>query len=1207
MRGNHDPRTQTTNDFTTRNGTMIQNGLIDNSKPELQLVAHLKRLITDPRCSDLCIATGYWDLPGTNLLYAELRDFIAHGGRLKILIGEEPTIYPYQCRPLPPGEVFPDFYIKQDFDKLTETYLPVGQFLVDGIASDPDPDKATIQIRVYGKSEKGEDQFLHAKCYIATGKTDKDFASAIMGSSNFTKMGLEGNAELDNIISANYPCVAAPPYPENPDAKSYLTWFNEKWENARNWSGHFITYISKSPIGGRIDIRKDKDPKSKESSSPLTPYELYIKLLQHRFADILDANVTQEIKAALPASYKSLDYQIDAVKQCCSIMRTHGGFMLGDVVGLGKTLIGALVIRRFLDHPDGRQQKVLVITPPAVKSAWIRTIEDFDKDKSDKIGPHIDFVTTGSVVNLGEWTGEDGDVDDDGDDGLLDDFTDGFKKDANYGLILIDESHRFRNSTTQMYQALDDLIARIGLSGNGYPYIGLLSATPQNNKPDDLKNQIYLFQRNHKCSTIESVENRDLEGFFAKSDKEYKTHLNELKDIVSHPENHKPEDREAVKKEIKDLSVSIRDMVLNAILVRRTRTDLERYYADDIKASGIVFPKIEGPHELKYEMDEQLATLFVDTMNLLMPSVDFSYTDPSSLCYWRYQAVRFLAKEEDQKKYEFRNLNVERFCRQLAKMTQMNLVKRLESSFNAFKSSLRNLRDNTDNMIRMWDANAIFICPQIDVNAELDRDKLVKKGIGPRLTDEQCFNDIRRKIEELTKSGRNEKGRNCEYKQTDFKDIDGKSYLEYLKRDSEFLKSLCDRWGAISYDPKGETFQACLQSELFDPTKNTSGKLVIFSEAIDTVDTICTTAERFGFKNRVLRVTAKNRKDAEQTIRENFDANYVGEKKNDYFILVTTEVLAEGVNLHRANVILNYDAPWNATRLMQRIGRVNRIGSTEKAVHVFNFLPSAQGDRLIRLLETAYTKLQMFHTLFGEDSKVFIAEEEVAHYELNKLANGEESPDEKYKQELKAYRAAHPDRYDEILARETDLAAAVSADGLRYFLVTSPTAGCLPVRVDPKSPDDAKVITYTDLLTACRPAPDAVAVSPLPADWKESEYAAVDACGQYCSTITRRIHSSPKIEEALNAITEIRTTFKPAEGTPFYDLLAKAFRLVQSGNLDLAKRVIKITTPLHAKESLLVKEEADEMEKNLIMEFDFVRKSVIKKAGNPTVYWGLAN
>ena len=185
----------------------------------------------------------------------------------------------------------------------------------------------------------------------------------------------------------------------------------------------------------------------------------------------------------------------------------------------------------------------------------------------------------------------------------------------------------------------------------------------------------------------------------------------------------------------------------------------------------------------------------------------------------------------------------------------------------------------------------------------------------------------------------------------------------------------------------------------------------------------------------------------EQTIRENFDANYDGEWKNDYQVIITTDVLAEGINLHRANVILNYDTPWNSTKLMQRIGRVNRIGSKEPAVYVYNFMPSAQGDAEIQLVRKAHTKLQSFHTLFGEDSKIFSDDETVAHYALHEAVNGQESPMEKYVFELKQFKEANPERYTQIEQATEGWAIASQTNGNAYFLVKASQSAGLSIKV----------------------------------------------------------------------------------------------------------------------------------------------------------------
>src|SRR5699024_904957 len=172
-------------------------------------------------------------------------------------------------------------------------------------------------------------------------------------------------------------------------------------------------------------------------------------------------------------------------------------------------------------------------------------------------------------------------------------------------------------------------------------------------------------------------------------------------------------------------------------------------------------------------------------------------------------------------------------------------------------------------------------------------------------------------------------------------------------------------------------------NELLDRKINPTGKLVIFSEAKSTTDYLYKRLKEHGYE-RILKVSAENRGRVFDKILTNVDANYEGDQKNDIDILISTEVLAEGINLHRANVIVNYDTPWNATKLMQRIGRVNRIGTKADTIYNFNFYPSDEGDAIIALKKKALIKLQGFHSAFGEDSQIFSLNEVIEQFELYK-------------------------------------------------------------------------------------------------------------------------------------------------------------------------------------------------------------------------------
>lgn len=1183
----------------------MNNTLLDNSEKFLMRDV-LKDFIASGKYNHICIATGYWDLPGTALVYDELKSFLEKGGRLDILIGQEPQLRSYQKQvPDSDQERFPDFYLQRDINLLTDEYRPTAELILryckvhkyepkikeslfDFVDDFENQDDSQIQIRVYGQESPVRKQFLHAKCYIFLNQEEGE-ADGIIGSSNFTEKGLEDNAEL-NYLETNNQVVASDPSPYI-KSKSHKTWFEEKWDQSVPWNGQFLQILTSAPVA---KPKPETEISIEDISTPLTPYELYIKLLQYKFGDLLDVDTTKVISSYLPSEYSPLEYQLDAVKQCFGIMRAHGGFMLADVVGLGKTIVGTLIIKFFLNYPDdGRERKVLIVTPPAIRSAWIDTIRTFDKNRTDQIEPLVDFITTGSIGNLVDDA--DSDADTDTDSGEFE----GTLKYNNYGLIIIDESHKFRNSDTAMYESLNDLIAQIGANtGGNYPYIGLLSATPQNNTPNDLKNQIYLFERNHQYCTLEKVDGRNLEVFFSGIMSNY-TELRKEANAIAAKDNKTTEDYQRldeINEGFKQISGTIRDTILCDILVRRTRTDIKKFYEKDMKTQHLVFPQISGPHSLKYKMDNELAQLFADTMDMIAPSEEYKMRSTNYLNYYRYRAIQYLSKTEDREKYKGRgSRDADNLADQLAKIMQILLVKRLESSFSAFTQSLLNLRTYTENMIKMWENDSIFICPQIDVNAELDEEKKSERR-KHNVSFEDCIDDIRKKIDKRNKDGQNDKGQNAEYTRADF----DPEYIKLIKADYKLISKLYDRWTKNSADPKFDEFKESLKPVLFNPEINRPQKLVIFSEAKDTVKALARACENKGFK--VLCITASNRDDKEQEIKENFDANYKGEWKDNYQVIITTEVLAEGINLHRANVILNYDTPWNSTRLMQRIGRVNRIGSKEPYVYVYNFMPSAQGDSQIQLVEKAHIKLQSFHTLFGEDSKIFTEDETVQHYDLNDIVNGEESPYEKYLYELKAYRNEHPGRYAVICQKEDDLQLAVqNINGDSYFVVRTPKMRGLFVRVD--SEGKGKIVSGLDFYPAflCDVSTQR---GELPKNWESHCKTANRTVGQH---LAKLLSYKVKDTAAINAksiIDKISKNGKLSEKSQ--NLLIQAFNMINKGNSDIIRIVNLIGNDIYSKQLSLFKMEQDEIDAIIARKLDFIDAEQAKVTGTPEVFIGIA-
>lgn len=1144
----------------------MHNNLIDNSSDALSMQQYLKRCILAEGVDKIQIATGYWDIPGMTLVLNELKSFLEREETsFELLIGKDPYVYTSMIKnPKYKDATYPYDFIRTDIHDLEikEEYEDVIKLLLKYGGSNK------IQIRIYTKNSKEEDEFLHSKCYIFSGASH---SFGIVGSSNFTKKGLLGNAELNYLETDPARITARPTHGSN--AKGHICWFEEKWKLSKEWTQEFLEQIiKKSPI--YIDIQKN-------TAQEFSPYEQYIKLLQLQFGDVVDKNLGQEIESYLPPKVHKLDYQIEAVKRCISIMHEHGGFMLADVVGLGKTIIGTLIIKRFLSLPenDGRERKVLIITPPAIQSGWKKTIAMFDKDSDEKIAPYIDFITTGRIANVTEeddWEENDDDSADSGE------FV-GTLQDKNYGFIVIDESHKFRNSTTFMYRSLDELIIKIGSNTGVYPYIGLLSATPQNNRPNDLKNQIYLFERNRNDSTLKKAESGNIEKFFADVNREYDLLINNRSNITE----------EERKQRLEAVSKKLRDCVLSDILERRTRTDVEKYYKEDVESQGLVFPKIVGPNTLKYIMDDELAQLFSDTMTIIAPNQNERLLTNEWLKYSRYRAIEYFVDPANEQKHTGRgNRGVNDVARQMATIMQILLVKRLESSFTAFTQSLFNLRRYTENMIRMWENNTIFVCPQINVNQELDYEAKTKKR-GGKVSFNDCVEEIRVKIQKLTNQGRNERGQNAEYKRNDFKE----EYYSQLKEDYNLISNLCDRWAKNSQDPKFDAFKENIKPELFNPEKNTSGKLVIFSEAIDTVQALARAVKAKGYKPLV--ITAANRDEMEKTIEENFDANYEGEWKDEYNVIITTEVLAEGVNLHRANVILNYDTPWNSTRLMQRIGRVNRIGSKEPFVYVYNFMPSAEGDAQIELVRKAHTKLQSFHILFGEDSKIFSDEESVVHYDMIKAIEGEESPMQQYVYELKQYKETHTERYKQIEQTNEGWEIAQATNGTAYFIVKAPRSAKLAISIHTAedSQSKAQIISLFELLEAMRVDENAQRTA-LPDNWQQLSADAIKTYNQYFVHLNKS-RAGDKRTQALQIIVKLYNNDTISEKSK--ELLKNTRKLVDKGSLDIIKKILAIGQELEEKNSRLFIIEQQDIDEILEREIGKLVTNVESKQGEASI------
>ena len=814
--------------------------------------------------------------------YFSLRPFLDNIGKVRVLIGID--VDKYIAKAAQQGKLFfgAEEEVKEEYLRKIRTDIETSNYRKDI----EDGMYLMVQDLLDKKLElrAHPSKKIHAKIYVLYPDNFNQYSQsmAITGSSNLSGNGL--GITQDKQYEFN---VKLDRYDDVKFAKDE---FEQLWKESEGCE------ITSEDIKAAIDRTYLK--------GDVPPYDLYIKMLMEYYADrVLETDSADPFD--MPEGYTKYDYQMDAVIEGYQKLIRYDGFFLSDVVGLGKTIVATMIAKKFLIENGYEHTKILVVYPPAVEQNWKSTFKDFGIDKYAK------FITNGSLSKV------------------LDEEDYNYWNAEEYDLILVDEAHKFRSHTTSAFEQLQEICKMPRLvTGNisGYKKkVMLISATPMNNSPADIYTEILLFQDPRHC-TIDGVSN--LTAFFSPLIKEFKR--------LRKNNNTSIED-------FKRLAEKVRDRIIKPLTVRRTRTDIESIPRYNKDVNG--FPKVEHPIENQYELNEHLANLFEQAIQIL----------DKQLTYARYQAIAYLKPEVANGLYD----NAELISRSLAGIRKNGLVKRLESSFYAFQVSIENFHQANQNMIDMFDNDKVYIAPDLDINL------LLESGLSEE------------EIEEKLNAKASNNPKNAIFHAADFRP----EFIDMLYNDQAILEQMLADWKDISDedDSKFAKFNELLKHELFRSDRNPEKKLVVFSESVDTVDYL---KRRINRKD-ILVISAQNRNKQFKTIRENFDANYK-QKLNEYNIILTTDVLAEGVNLHRSNVIVNYDTPWNSTRLMQRIGRVNRIGSASKHIYNYVFYPSREGNKQINLNQIALSKIQSFHSTFGEDNQIY-SQEEIIDRNLSKL------------------------------------------------------------------------------------------------------------------------------------------------------------------------------------------------------------------------------
>ena len=696
-----------------------------------------------------------------------------------------------------------------------------------------------VKIRIYTKGR------LHAKAYIFDYPENYGYEKgiAIVGSSNLTLSGLTHNTELNVVVHGN----------ENHE--QLTKWFNEIWNEAKDFDEELLDILKRSWA-----LNED-----------ITPYDIYIKTIYNLVKD------REEIPTYFDYSYLT-NFQKEAMKEAIKIIDRFNGVFISDVVGLGKTYIGASLLDYFWKR---RREKGIIICPASLKEMWETVVEEFDLNAR--------VLSTGKLSQ--------GNID------LLRE-----RKFRDRNIVLIDESHEFRNTNTNRYKRLSPFT-------QGRKLI-LLTATPRCNTVWDIYNQMKLFHPDENI-TEAAIDPPNMREFFRK---------------------------------VEQGEVKLKELLRN-VLIRRTRKHILKWYGEEDE-EGKKYVEVGGkryyfPERVlktkEYSIEKTYNGLYEDIRKKI-----------KELTLARYNLYEYVYPEL---RTESPYAELKQAGKSLKGLMRILLFKRFESSVEAFRKTVSNLIEL--NWILLNSIEEGFIPAGEEAQKYMYEAKSKEEE------------DFFIKLEELSER----------YDASAF-DVD--RLKRDVKRDIEILKSIYKEVERIKpeKDEKLKALKNLIENELIGE------KVLIFTEYSDTLNYLY---ENLKHIEGVEKVDSK-RKDWINVIQR------FAPKSNHYVlknseeeiqILISTDILSQGLNLQDAYIVINYDLHWNPVRLIQRIGRVDRIGSVNEKIYCFNFLPEIELDRGLGLKQRLKRRIQEIHDTIGEDAKILDETEQLNEEAMYAIYRGD--------------------------------------------------------------------------------------------------------------------------------------------------------------------------------------------------------------------------
>lgn len=866
--------------------------------------------------SKLSIVSAYF----TIYAYAQLKDHFDQIESLRFLFGEPRFLQSID----PSKNEGKAFRMSEEGLALNNqiSQRPVARECADWI-------REKVEIRSVTRSN-----LMHGKMYhIDTNGRD----DAILGSSNFTVSGLGLNGRNSNIelnLEVN----------DRRDREDMLSWFDELWEDEK-----LVTDVREEVLGYLAKLYAENAPEF-----------IYYKTLFHLFEQYLNEQEANQIDLGERLLYDTtiwnmlFEFQKDGVKGAINKLLAHNGCIIADSVGLGKTFEALAVIKYFLL----RNSRVLVLCPKKLRENWTVYLAANNSLLNPLLDDRLNYTVL-SHTDLSRDSGLVGDSD-------LATFNWG-----NFDLVVIDESHNFRNNRKgkrdedgnvirkSRYERLMEDIIQSGVQTR----VLLLSATPVNNDLRDLRNQIYFMTGDDDTAFADVESSLGVQSV--------DTTLRTAQRTFNEWAEHEPRDKRVL---LEQLSAAFFKL-LDGLTIARSRKHVITYYPEVVKRLG-GFPERLKPIAKSPKLDLSGGFLSYRELNEQIGTYQLALFNPS-----RYLRAEYAHLYQDERVNNFSQAQREYY---LIGMMRVNFLKRLESSVEAFEITMQRTVEKIDTLRARI---AEFRRVQAE-NADLDLDELTSLSADDE--DLQAAFQV---------------GKNLVFNMAHLKIDEWDAQLKDDRDELELMRSYAADVTPMK-DGKLAALKEMIRDKVQNPTTNRQGepnrKVIVFTAFADTADYLYEQLQPWAtgeLEIACAKVVGGTGGDEATLGRAQFNhilTNFAPRAKGrahiatmpqeaEIDLLIATDCISEGQNLQDCDMVINYDIHWNPVRIIQRFGRIDRINSPNDSVQLVNFWPTPNLDQYINLRTRVESRMALVDvTATGSDNLLELDElEETIAQELS--------------------------------------------------------------------------------------------------------------------------------------------------------------------------------------------------------------------------------